>query len=255
MPRVSLPTANMTEMQNPDQINAPEVSQTPHQASPARDSMPTASAALQELHAGNRRFLSGETTAATDADRRAQLVAGQQPFAVILGCADSRVPIEHVFDQGPGALFVIRIAGNIATPASIGSTEYAVANCGTRLIVVMGHTHCGAVTAALEEVLTGKRLGSSNLGTITGNIRPVVEPMISAGSGATLASMLPDAIRANIRAVADALHTRSPLLRQAIQNDDLRIATAEYALQTGIVTFLDDAPDGPVQTILQGNTP
>ncbi len=166
-------------------------------------------------------------------------MAGQEPFAAVLGCADSRVPVEHVFDQGFGDLFVIRVAGNIATPASIGSAEFAVATCRARLAVVMGHTHCGAVTAALQEILAGKKLESNNLRAITDSVRPAVEPLLAGQNCKDLADVLPDAVRANVRASVDQLRCRSPLLEQAIQEDGLLIVGAEYSLETGIVTFLD----------------
>lgn len=202
--------------------------------------MSAAGSALERLKEGNRRFVAGETTAVTGAARRAELVSGQQPFAIILGCADSRVPVEHVFDQGLGELFVIRVAGNIATPSNIGSAEYAVAKCGTRLVVVMGHSQCGAVTAALEEVLTGKPLDSPNLRAITDNIRPAVEPALAQATQPDLAVVLPGAVTANVRASIRTMRTRSALLEQVIRSGDLLIVGAEYALDTGEVAFLND---------------
>src|SRR6266576_2553618 len=113
--------------------------------------------ALDRLREGNGRFVSNQAAehVLSNPTRRAELVAGQEPFAIILGCSDSRVPAELVFDQGFGDLFVIRVAGNIVAPSQVGSVEFAAARFGTRLVVVMGHSNCGAITAAVEELLDG----------------------------------------------------------------------------------------------------
>src|SRR5262245_33390555 len=145
--------------------------------------MPIMSAldALARLREGNRRFARNQSSAsaALGAARRAALVDGQEPFAIVLGCSDSRVPAELVFDQGLGDLFVIRVAGNIIAPSLVGSVEFAASRFGTRLVVVMGHSQCGAVMATVEEVLGRATTGSKNLRSIVDRIRPPVETMIA----------------------------------------------------------------------------
>src|SRR6187551_2657948 len=142
--------------------------------------MLTAVAALSRLQEGNRRFVANQTNPdSLDHARRRALAAGQEPFAIILGCSDSRVPAELVFDQGFGDLFVIRVAGNVVAPSQIGSVEFAAARFGTRLVVVMGHSQCGAVVATLEEVLGKTGSQSRNLRSIVERIRPSVETLLS----------------------------------------------------------------------------
>src|SRR5262249_8676874 len=126
----------------------------PPQDSTVMPEMPHPGQALDRLRDGNRRFASNQPASVflSSRARRAELVAGQRPFAIVLGCSDSRVPAELVFDQGLGDLFVIRVAGNIVAPSQIGSVEFAVSRFGTPLVVVLGHSQCGAVTATLEEL-------------------------------------------------------------------------------------------------------
>src|SRR5262245_9314984 len=151
--------------------------------------------ALGRLREGNRRFVSNQTTAPAleSSARRAELVASQEPFAVILGCSDSRVPAELVFDQGFGDLFVIRVAGNIVAPSQVGSAEFAAARCGTRLVVVMGHSHCGAVTATVDELQGRATNESRNLRSIVDRIRPSVETLIASRREADHAALVRDA--------------------------------------------------------------
>ena len=196
-----------------------------------------ANQALERLRKGNHRYVAelGRSALSVEARRR-QLVEGQEPFAVILGCADSRVPAELVFDQGLGDLFVIRVAGNIATPSQIGSVEFAVERLGTRLVVVLGHSGCGAVAATLEELADPAETSLPNLASIVECIRPHVEPLLATESRDAL---LPAAVRANIRAAAHRLRTDSPFLTQRLTDDELLVVGAEYCLASGVVDFFD----------------
>ena len=200
--------------------------------------------ALARLQDGNRRFVANETTAAGALSRqaRAALVAGQTPFAIVLGCSDSRVPAELVFDQGFGDLFVIRVAGNVVAPSQIGSVEFAAARFGTRLVVVLGHSQCGAVIATLEELQKGTSNGSRNLRSITDRVRPSVEVLVRAGGTLDPDVLLREAIRANVQASVNHLRHGSELLESLIRNDGLLVVGAEYSLETGAVTFFDQLP-------------
>jgi len=200
-----------------------------------------ATEALERLRAGNRRFVAdvpGHCTLTGQA-RRDELMAGQQPFAIILGCSDSRVPAELVFDQGLGDLFVIRVAGNIVAPSQVGSVEFAAERYHTRLVVVMGHSRCGAVQATVEELEqpTGHRM--SNLRSIVDRIRPSVEACLDPSAPYDHDALIRRAIRANIRAAADHLRHGSHILEQLIQEEGLLVVGAEYSLETGGVTFFD----------------
>jgi carbonic anhydrase len=201
--------------------------------------------ALRRLREGNRRFVSNQAArnVLSDPDRRAELVTGQEPFAIILGCSDSRVPAEIVFDQGLGDLFVIRVAGNIVAPSQIGSVEFAASRFGTRLAVVMGHSECGAVTATLDEVRGRGTEQSRNLRSIVDRIRPAVEPLLA--SPHDPGTLVRAAVRANVRAAVNQLRHGSELLEQLVQAEGLVIVGAEYSLRTGVVEFLDADPDRP----------
>jgi carbonic anhydrase len=208
--------------------------------------MTSALDALARLRAGNRRFVTDRSTGAgtLHPDRRAALVAGQAPFAIVLGCSDSRVPAELVFDQGFGDLFVIRVAGNIVAPSQVGSVEFAAARFGTRLVVVMGHSQCGAVLATLEEALGRASTPSRNLQAIVDRIRPAVDTMLSRRAEADLDALMPDAVRANVRAAVSHLRHGSALLEQLIADDGLLVVGAEYSLESGVVTFFEGVPGG-----------
>jgi len=198
--------------------------------------------ALERLQEGNRRFVSEVSSrdeAHTSQSRRMELTAGQEPFAIILGCSDSRVPAEFVFDQGLGDLFVIRVAGNIVAPSQIGSVEFAAAQFGTRLVVVLGHSQCGAVMATLEELRQPSESRSRNLQAIVDRIRPSVEPLVEQEVSEDPESLLQQAVRANIRVSADRLRHGSAILEQLIQGDGLLIVGADYSLETGVVDFFD----------------
>ncbi|MEZ5063775.1 MAG: carbonic anhydrase [bacterium] len=199
--------------------------------------------ALDRLRQGNARFASGVVsveTLVTNA-RRADLVSGQRPFAVILGCSDSRVPVETIFDQGVGDLFVIRVAGNIVAPSQIGSVEFAAAQFGTRLVVVLGHTRCGAIEATLAE-LQRPAESSRHLLSIVDRIRPAVEGLIDTDLARDPEALKRSAGRANVRVAANALRHGSQILENLIESDGLLVVGAEYALETGEVDFFDGVP-------------
>jgi carbonic anhydrase len=206
--------------------------------------MLTAMEALDRLRDGNRRFVTNQTTAPMPShDQRAALVAGQEPFAIVLGCSDSRVPAELVFDQGFGDLFVIRVAGNVVAPSQVGSVEFAAARFGTRLVVVMGHSYCGAITATVEDVLGRGNSRSRHLRSIVDRIRPSIESIRAGRGDADADAIVGDGVRANVRASADHLRHGSDLLEDLIRRDGLLVVGAEYALDTGVVTFFDGIPD------------
>jgi carbonic anhydrase len=197
--------------------------------------------ALERLREGNRRFAAGTPSYALPShSRRAELAKGQEPFAIILGCSDSRVPAEIVFDQGLGDLFVIRVAGNIVAPSQIGSVEFAAARFGTRLVVVLGHSRCGAVLATLEELGRPSEDQSPNLRSIVDRIRPAVEGLLHHEQEQE--ALVRQAVRANIRVAAGNLRHGSRVLEQLIQKEGLLVVGAEYALETGVVDFFDGLP-------------
>lgn len=198
--------------------------------------------ALQRLQDGNLRFASNVrgSDAFVSHTRRAELTAGQQPFAIILGCSDSRVPAEIVFDQGLGDLFVIRVAGNIVAPSQVGSVEFAAARYGTRLVVVLGHSQCGAILATIEELRMPTEKQSGSLYAIVDRIRPSIEGLITADSANDSEELVSRAVRANIHASVDHLRHGSPVLEQLIAHEGLLVVGAEYSLDTGIVEFIND---------------
>ena len=201
---------------------------------PARD-------ALERLREGNRRFVSDarKSDALTSQARRDELAAGQEPFAIVLGCSDSRVPAEIVFDQGLGDLFVIRVAGNIVASSQVGSVEFAAARYATRLVVVLGHSQCGAILATLEELQQPTDNQSRNLRSIVDRVRPSVETLLATELRNDPDALVRQAVRANVRASANHLRHGSEALEQLIQNDGLLVVGAEYSLETGIVDFFD----------------
>ena len=206
--------------------------------------MIAAAEALERLEEGNRRFVAElhGSSPLTGRTRRDELVAGQEPFAIILGCSDSRVPAEIVFDQGLGDLFVIRVAGNIVAPSLVGSVEFAADRFGTRLVVVLGHSTCGAVVATVEELERPTESRSPNLRAIVDRIRPTVEALLDTDLRSDRDALIRHAIRANIRASADHLRHGSPILEELIQHRGLLVVGAEYSLETGEVEFFDGTP-------------
>ena len=204
--------------------------------------MISAHEALRRLRDGNRRFVAdagGQDGQKNAEGRRRELTAGQEPFAIILGCSDSRVPAEIIFDQGLGDLFVIRVAGNIVAPSQVGSVEFAAARFGTRLVVVLGHSTCGAITATLEELARPSRDQSRNLRSIVDRVRPSVEALLATDLAKQPEALVRAAVRANIRVSANHLRNGSEVLEQLIQKDGLLVVGAEYSLDTGVVDFFD----------------
>lgn len=205
--------------------------------------MISAAAALARLREGNHRFVQdqSETANASHRVRRAELVGGQQPFAIVLGCSDSRVPAELVFDQGFGDLFVIRVAGNVVAPSQVGSVEFAASRYGTRLVVVMGHSQCGAVAATLEELLGGATAESKNLRSIVDRVRPSLATLLADRGTVDPEALMRDAVRANVRTSVEHLRHGSELLEELITKNGLVVVGAEYSLESGVVTFFDGA--------------
>jgi carbonic anhydrase len=197
--------------------------------------------ALARLRAGNQRFVSEVrgSEAFVSQTRRAALATGQEPFAIVLGCSDSRVPAEIVFDQGLGDLFVIRVAGNIVAPSLLGSVEFAASRFGTRLVVVLGHSQCGAVLATIEELQKPSETQSRNLRAIVDRVRPSIEGLLATELVRDPAALMTQAVRANIRSSVNQLRHGSDVLERLIAQDGLLVVGAEYSLETGIVEFLD----------------
>lgn len=201
--------------------------------------------ALARLREGNRRFVddSRNSDHLSSTSRRRALVDSQAPFAVILGCSDSRVPAEIVFDQGLGDLFVIRVAGNIVAPSQIGSVEFAAERFDVRLVVVLGHSKCGAILATVEELGRGSKEPSRHLGSIVDRIRPSVQAFTGTPIADDHDLLVHHAGRANIRMSANHLRHGSNVLEQLIEKNGLLVVGAEYSLETGIVEFFDGVPD------------
>lgn len=190
--------------------------------------------ALERLVEGNRRFREHQSEWAGKQWNSDLATTPQQPFAVVLGCSDSRTPVEILFDQGFGDLFVVRIAGNIVAPSIIGSVEFAVSKFNARLVVVMGHTRCGAISATIEAIDTGTGPGSRNLRAITERIGPHIEDLVQ---GAPREALWDKAMRANVRASVDHLMHGSALLESMVDSGQVQIVGAEYQLETGLVRF------------------
>lgn len=205
--------------------------------------MITAAEALIRLREGNARYVSGESDSVMISNRmrRRGTVAGQAPFAIILGCSDARVPAEIVFEQGLGDLFVIRVAGNIVAPSQVGSVEFAAERYGTPLVVVLGHTECGGILATLEEIRRPTQDQSKNLRAIVDRIRPSIEALPPPPPGLAPDALVRRAVDANIRASVDHLRHGSDVLESLIRTNGLMVVGARYSIDTGVVTFLDEA--------------
>jgi len=196
--------------------------------------------ALQRLRDGNARFVQ-EVTGAGPASlhpKRTQLPTIQEPSAVILGCSDARVPAEIVFDQGLGDLFVIRVAGNVVASSQVGSVEFAVERFGTRLVVVLGHSQCGAIQATLE-ALQGGGAQSRGLRSIVDRVRPSVETLLETDLKHDRPALVHHSVRANIRMSVHQLRYGSEILEHHLQANGLMVVGAEYSLETGHVDFFD----------------
>ncbi len=203
--------------------------------------MITAEEALTRLKDGNKRFVSDNTDseASRSSNRRAELVRKQEPFAIILGCSDSRVPSELVFDQGIGDLFVVRVAGNIAASSQIASIEFCAQQFNTKLVVVMGHTNCGAISATLSEVKNPSGGLSESLQSIVDKIRPSVEPLLETDLADQPDNLLNAAVHSNVNAGVSCLQNDSDVLKQLAADNGLQVVGAEYSLETGEVKFFD----------------
>ncbi len=199
--------------------------------------------ALEQLKAGNLRYVASLNDNSYHVNNRPELVEEQNPVAIILGCSDARVPVEIVFDQGLGDLFVIRVAGNVVAPSQIGSVEFAVEKFGTRLVVVLGHSHCGAVTACVEALINPEQCYSPNLQSIVDRIRPSVynlhELATATGRDIEADELIDRSIRANVRMSVSQLRHGSRIIEDMVTNNDLLIVGAEYDLTTGKVEFLE----------------
>jgi carbonic anhydrase len=197
--------------------------------------------ALRRLKEGNDRFAAGAPSVDSSAHhlRRIALSQRQEPFAIVLGCSDSRVPAEFIFDQGLGDLFVIRVAGNIVAPSQVGSVEFGVERFGTSLVVVLGHSTCGAVLATLEQLLRPTEEQSPNLRSIVDRVRPSVAPLLATELRHDHNALVSHAVRANVRLSANHLRHGSSILEQYIQARKLLVVGAEYSLETGRVDFFD----------------
>jgi carbonic anhydrase len=204
--------------------------------------MISAADALKRLREGNRRFVSNEVDSHSFVTRehRAEMAEGQHPFAIVLACSDSRVPTELIFDQGIGDLFVIRVAGNIVAPSQIGSVEFAAKQFGTHLVVVLGHSNCGAVIATLQELALKESHRSPNLRVIVDRIRTAVEPVLEENSDVDDEAVISGCVRANVHASVDRLRHGSLILEQLIGAGDLRIVGAEYSIEAGNIRFFED---------------
>ena len=200
--------------------------------------------ALQRLKDGNARYANNlrSVDAMLSHNRRDDLLSSPQaPIAIVLGCSDSRAPAETIFDLGLGDLFVIRVAGNIVAPSQIGSIEFAAERFGTQLVVVMGHTGCGAIAAAIEAITGDAAAQSRNLASIVDRVRPAIEPVVTpAAVAADPDAVRRAAIRANVRASMIGMRAGSDIIPRLVSDGGLLIVGAELDLTTGIVDFFDE---------------
>ena len=201
--------------------------------------------ALEKLREGNQRFVDGDRCVDTylSHTRLDEHLEGQSPFAIVLGCSDSRVPVEIIFDVGVGDLFVIRVAGNVIAPSLVGSIEFAAERFGSRLVVVLGHTGCGAIEATIDSLQSNNDSGSENIQDIVGRIRPAVEHLVQKIPAEARKDVLNQAVRANVEANVNALKNASRILERLIRDQGLLIVGAEYSLATGQVDFFKGIPE------------
>ena len=203
----------------------------------------TAEQALEMLKQGNARFVENVQNPQSTLLASHALTHVHEPFAIILGCSDARVPAEIVFDQGLGDLFVIRVAGNVVAPSQIGSVEFATEKFATKLVVVLGHSHCGAVTACVETLINPDQQFSPNLRSIVDRIRPSVynlhEIYTANGQDIDAQELINRGIKANVRMSVTQLKHGSRILEDAVNNGSLIIVGAVYDLDTGKVTFIE----------------
>ena len=201
-------------------------------------SMPSPAEALERLIEGNRRFRDSDQGATPRPWSHERAAGPQLPFAIVLGCSDSRTPVEILFDQGLGELFVVRLAGNIVAPSVVGSIEFAASQFGTRLVVVMGHTQCGAIAASVQAIETGDGPTSQNIRAITDRITPHIESLFRLPGQLDRSQLIREAMRANVQASADHLRHGSRLLEDLLASQQIEVVAAEYELETGTVHFL-----------------
>jgi carbonic anhydrase len=201
-------------------------------------------AAVQRLVEGNRRFCTEGAAPAARTFSPNLAERPQRPFAIVLGCSDSRTPVEILFDEGFGDLFVVRIAGNVVAPSVVGSIEFAASQFGTRLVVVLGHTRCGAITATVNALQTGNGPESRNIQSITNRITPHIEPLVRTNTTPMDAETLRELMRTNVRASADHLRHGSQILEELVSAGRLAVVAAEYEIETGHVRFFDGVPPG-----------
>ena len=205
------------------------------------NSVRTAGQALRKLRDGNARFVANDRCIDTylSHTKLNEHIGGQSPYAIILGCSDSRVPVEIIFDVGIGDLFVIRVAGNIVAPSLVGSIEFAAENFGSRLVVVLGHTGCGAVTATIDSLSGPDATDSENINSIISIIRPGIESLVATDDGSDRERLINRAVRENVRSMAESLRHGSNKLEQLIATENLTVVGADYSLETGVVEFFD----------------
>jgi carbonic anhydrase len=199
--------------------------------------------AFERLRAGNVRFVAAQNggTDALECSQRIALLTVHEPFAIVLACSDARVPVEMVFDQGLGDVFVVRVAGNVVTPTVLGSIEFAAQQLGARLVVVLGHQECGAVLATLDQLRNPTQTPSPNLRSIVDRIEPEVRGLLEAGPDCD--DLIGDAVRANVLGSVRRVRSGSPVLERLIRDDGLRVVGAEYSVRTGVVDFFEGAPE------------
>ena len=203
--------------------------------------MLTAKEALERLKVGNARFVKGELAQQNQLthQERAALACEQNPFAIVLGCSDSRVPAEMVFDQGLGDLFVIRVAGNVVAPSQVGSVEFAAERYDCAVVVVLGHSHCGAIQATIDTLMHPEQPPSANLMSIVNRVRPSVEMLMQTELKSDLKKLSTHAVRSNVFSSVNQLRHGSAVLESLIEKGKLIVVGAEYSLETGQVTFFD----------------
>jgi carbonic anhydrase len=205
---------------------------TERPAVPARD-------ALARLREGNQRYVQNVRSVDSLLSHNRRDTTVQAPFAIILGCSDSRAPAEIVFDQGLGDLFVIRVAGNVVAPSQIGSVEFAAERFGTQLVVVMGHTQCGAIDATIEAMTSAGGPPSRNMQSIVNRVRPAVEGLVATDLARDPVRLRREAMRANVRASVNQLRHGSVVLERLAQEGGLAVVGGELDLATGEVRFFD----------------
>jgi carbonic anhydrase len=207
--------------------------------------MISAQEGIARLKEGNARFVAsiGSPDPEFQHTRSIELAMQQAPFATILGCSDSRVPVEIVFDQGLGALFVIRVAGNIVAPSQVDTVEYASAVFGTPLVIVLGHSHCGAVTATVDEMQRPVESQSRSFRSLVDRIRPSVEELMRTELKNDREGLIEQSVRQNVRLSVSQLRSGSATLERLVRSGDVTIVGAEYFLETGVVEFFDVAGD------------